>query len=462
MKLYALFLGFLLVFFTSSCTTSNTNDQQVDGGQLEKFEMVKHPEWSKNASIYEVNIRQYTAEGTFKAFETHLPRLKELGVDILWFMPIQPIGEKNRKGSKGSYYSVKDYKSVNPEFGTMDEFKALVQKIHSMDMYIILDWVANHSAWDNQLTVDHPDWYTRNYKGEFQPTPGYDWSDVIDFDYEKQDLQDYMIDALKFWVEEADVDGYRCDVAGFVPLEFWNKARAALDKIKPVFMLAEWESRDLHQHAFDMTYAWKFYDIMHHIAKGDVDAGKMRWYFAHENNSFPPDGYRMYFVDNHDKNSWDGTMFSQFGDALEVAIVLTATVEGMPLIYTGQEAGMDKQLAFFEKDEVEWKAHPIGDLYKQLLAIKKQQRALWNGNFGGRMHFLDTDKPKSIYAFVRIKEDSKVFVVCNLSDRKQTFKMEGNDIYTGEYDASFSGDRVRISEGEEISLDAWGYEIFIK
>ena len=196
------------------------------------------------------------SEGTFKAAQEQLPRLQAMGVDILWLMPIHPIGEKNRKGTLGSPYSVKDYFGVNPEFGTEQDFRDFVTAAHELGMKVILDWVANHSAWDNPLVDEHPEWYSRDWKGDFHPTPWWDWSDIIDFDYSQPGIRQYMTEAMTYWVSEFDVDGYRCDVAGYVPLDFWNNVRKELDAIKPVFMLAEWEERDLHREAFDMTYGW--------------------------------------------------------------------------------------------------------------------------------------------------------------------------------------------------------------
>ena len=237
----------------------------VDPYQPVPYVKIKHPEWSKNASIYQINTRQFTAEGTFRAAEQQLPRLKALGVEILWLMPINPIGQKNRKGTLGSPYAVQDYLKVNPELGSLDDLKHFVAAAHQQGMYVILDWVANHTAWDNVLVTEHPDWYARNWKGDFRPTPWWDWSDIIDLDYSQPGLRKYMTDALKYWVKTADIDGYRCDVAGFVPLDFWNNARKELDAIKPVFMLAEWEARDMHADAFDMTYAWTWYDVVREL-----------------------------------------------------------------------------------------------------------------------------------------------------------------------------------------------------
>ena len=260
---------------------------------------VVHPSWTRDAAIYEVNIRQFTPSGTFEEFETHLPRLKKLGVDILWLMPIHPIGVENRKGSLGSYYSVKDYLAVNPEYGTMEEFKALVEEIHDQGMYVILDWVANHCAWDNPLVTEHPDWFTKDSTGHMVP-PVPDWSDVVDFNYDNPELRTWMIDALRFWVRETDIDGYRCDVAGMVPQEFWNEARAELDKIKPVFMLAEDENPAHHERAFDMTYSWELHHLLVRIAKGDTTAAALWTYFDRDIERYGNDAYRMLFTDNHD------------------------------------------------------------------------------------------------------------------------------------------------------------------
>lgn len=420
-----------------------------------------HPEWSKDATIYEVNIRQFTSEGTFDAFAEHLPRLKTLGVDILWLMPIHPIGEKNRKGNIGSYYSVKDYRAVNPEFGTLQDFKNLVNKAHEMGMYVILDWVANHSAWDNPLTESNPEWYTKDHNGEFQPTPWWDWSDIIDFDFNHPGMRRYMTDALKYWVEETNIDGYRADVAGFIPTDFWDNVRLELEAIKPVFMLAEWDARDLHKNAFDMSYAWELHDVMHDVAQGKKDASAIYLHFAHALNAWPDNAITMNFVDNHDKNSWEETMFARFGDYLHASIVLTITAEGMPLIYSGQEAGLDKVLAFFEKDLIHWQPHPVGELYQSLFALKKQNQALWNGDWGGKMIPVPNSQPKSIFSFARQQANDKVFVVLNYSPQAQVVRFNEN-IQIGQYTDWFSRLPIEISGDTELTIPAFGYKVFVK
>ena len=429
--------------------------------QLTPYVELQHPEWSKNSSIYEVNIRQFTPEGTFKAFEAHLPRLKELGVDIIWLMPIHPIGALNRKGGKGSYYSVKDYYGVNPEFGTLKEFKQLVNKSHDLGMKVILDWVANHSAWDHPLTKSHPEWYTKDHNGNFQPTPWYDWEDIIDFDYEQPGIWEYMKEAMVYWVKEANIDGYRCDVAGFIPVDFWEYVRKELDAVKPVFMLAEWESRDLHKRAFDMTYAWELWDKMHAIYKGRGDATQLYHYMAHNANAFPRNAYRMNFVDNHDKNSWEGTTFENFGEALPLCIVFTCTTEGMPLIYSGQEAGLDRALKFFEKDEIEWKDHPNQEIYRTLFHLKKQNKALWNGHWGGEVIPVMNDQPKQVVSFVREKEGDKVLLVYNFSKSPVKVILKGN-LFPDTYQEVFSEENINLEKGNQLNIPAWGYRVYVK
>ncbi|MEZ0609830.1 alpha-amylase family glycosyl hydrolase [Fibrella sp. WM1] len=460
------FLALLLVLFTaagcdktgSSSTSKATTPADASVYQPHPYVELKHPDWSKNATIYQVNIRQYTPEGTFKAFEAHLPRLKAMGVDILWLMPIHPIGVKNRKGTLGSPYSVKDYYGVNPEYGNMADFKALVANIHSMGMHVILDWVANHSAWDNALTTEHPDWYTKTAEGNFQPTPWYDWEDIIDFDYNQPGIRQYMTNALTYWVKETDIDGYRCDVAGFMPVDFWDNARRELDAIKPVFMLAEWESRDLHKHAFDMTYSWSLYDQMHNTTVDKKGISGLVEYMAHDVNTFPQDGYRMLFTDNHDKNSWTGTPFTQFGKGLEACIVLTGTINGMPLVYSGQEAGNPKQLKFFEKDSINWKTHPFADLYKKLFALKHSNHALWNGAEGGEMVRIFNDKPDQVISFAREKAGDRVVVIVNMSDKPTLVALRSKQ-QAGTYTNVFKPIKNTLTGADRFGMAAWGYVV---
>ncbi len=421
-----------------------------------------HPEWSRDATIYQINTRQFTDDGTFAAAAEHLPRLAELGVRILWLMPVNPIGEVHRKGTLGSPYAVRDYHAVNPELGTVEDLKSFVAQAHSLGLYVILDWVANHTAWDNVLVDEHPEWYLRDWKGDFCPTPWWDWDDIIDLDYSHEDLRHWMADAMAYWVRDVDVDGFRCDVAGFVPTDFWDEVRAQLDAIKPVFMLAEWEARDLHRHAFDMTYGWTWYETMHHIASGPATVDALRAYYANFTKSYPADAMRMLFVSNHDKNSWEGTEFEQFGDALEASVVLSVVSEGMPLVYNGQEAGNEKRLEFFEKDPITWRDHPMGELYRRLVALKQETRSLWNGAWGARMVNVPNDQPQQALSFVREGEDDAVLAVLNLSDSARTVRLGAGPQGSAPWTDWVTGEPAAAGAGAAFDLPAWGWRVCLR
>lgn len=422
-----LFFAILSVgLLSSACTQTQDKSANIEG--------IQHVEWSKNANIYEVNIRQYSEEGTFNAFREDLPRLEAMGVKILWLMPIHPIGEKNRKGPLGSYYSVKDYKGLNPNFGTEEDFRALVDEAHALGMKVIIDWVANHTAWDNPW-IENPEWFELDEDGNFTPPRGTDWTDVIQLDYENQEMRAAMTEAMEYWVREFDIDGYRCDVAGMVPLDFWKTTRDSLDAIKPVFMLAEDEGPEMHE-AFDMTYAWTYAHLIREIAAGNEDFEALDSLMEVEKTKFPESAYRMYFTTNHDENSWNGTDPGMYGANFENFAVLSATIDGMPLIYNGQESVLDKQLEFFEKDEIEWKNYDYQQFYTMLLRLNEKNEALWNGQYGGDLSVYDS--PEETFAFRREKGDDWVFVYINNGDESINVPLE-------EYD---------------IPADASGYEIY--
>ena len=443
----------VLAFLLGACSTSTQKDQKpvVEENPLA---------WVDDATMYEVNVRQFTPEGTFNAFAEHLPRLKELGVEILWFMPIHPIGEENRKGTLGSYYAISDYKAVNPEFGTFDDFKGLVAKAHDMGFKVLIDCVANHTAWDNVWISEHKDWYTQDSLGNVLP-PNPDWSDVADLNYDNADMRDAMIDAMEYWVAEADIDGYRCDYAGGVPTDFWEDAREALDEIKPVFMLAEDQDHlDLLNSAFDCNYGWTFHHYMNEVYSGVKTVQDMRDYFAQIDTTYPEGTYPLQFTSNHDENSWNGTVYERLGDAVKTFAVLSFTVPGMPLIYSGQEAGLDKRLEFFEKDEIDWQRDPsMAELYTKLIDLKQQNPALWNGEAGGEIEFLKTNDPESLMAFQRQKEGNVVAVIMNLSGERivGSAQVEG-----GSYTEYFSGQEMQLDEKTGIAIEPWDYMVFVK
>ena len=429
--------------------------------QPKPYVHVQHPAWARNATLYQINTRQFTPEGSLRAAEAQLPRLKNLGVDILWLMPIHPIGEKNRKGSLGSPYAVSDYLAVSPELGTLADFKHFVATAHSLGLKVILDWVGNHTAWDNVLVKSHPDWYARDEQGHFTPTPWYDWDDIIDLDYVKPELRRYMTQALVYWVREAGVDGYRVDAAGLSPLDFWEQAAKELRAVKPVFLLAEWESRDLHAKAFDATYAWSWWDAMKLIAEGKADATSLYPYYAWNRKFFPREAYRLLYTTNHDKNAWEGTEFETFGGAVDAVTVLSFISEGLPLIYNGQEAGNRKRLAFFERDPITWKEAPEGDLYRRLIALKKRNTALWNGADGAVMEPVANSAPKQVFSFVRGNGKDKVLAVFNLSASAVDVTLKGQR-HTGRYLDFNGGADAKLEDGASLSLPAWGWRVFVQ
>ncbi|HEY4079962.1 MAG TPA: alpha-amylase family glycosyl hydrolase [Burkholderiaceae bacterium] len=448
-----LMLGLMLVAPSMAAT---------DPYQPQPYVHIQHPDWTRNATIYQINTRQFTPEGTLRAAEAQLPRLKTLGVGILWLMPIHPIGEVHRKGSLGSPYAVRDFRAVNPELGTAEDFRHFVQQAHTLGLHVILDWVGDHTAWDNVLVQQHPDWYARDEHGRFHPTPWYDWDDIIDLDYDKPALRRYMTESLLYWVREFGVDGYRVDAAGLMPLDFWENATRELRKLKPVFMLAEWEGRDMHARAFDASYAWSWWDELKRIAEGHADATALYPYYAWNRKYYPREAYRMLYTTNHDKNAWEGTEYEIFGAGADCIAVLSFISEGMPMIYNGQEAGNHRRLAFFERDPIDWTHDaPEGQLYRRLIALKKQNEALWNGQYGGMMEPVPNDAPKQILSFVRALGQDKVVAVFNLSGQTREVHLKGPRP-VGRFHDFDSGAEVTLVEGAALSLPAWGWRVFVQ
>ena len=426
---------------------------------LNNLYTVKHVDWIKNATIYEVYIRHFTVSGSINEFIEHLPRLKELGVDILWIMPIQPIGEEKKKGTMGSPYAIRDYVSVNPDFGTIDDFKRLVDQVHKLGMYIILDWVANHTSWDHIWVKEHPEFYTHDDAGNIICPRNTDWFDVADLNFDVPELRAEMIEALKFWIQETDIDGYRCDMAGLVPTDFWEDVRTELDKIKPVFMLAEAEQGDLLQKAFDASYNWAVHHIMNDIAQGKKTVWNLDECFKYDVEIYSPNAIRMYFTSNHDENKNAGSALERMGEAHKAFAVLAYTVPGIPLIFSGQEAGLNRKLKFFDKDLIDWEngGDEYTNFYKQLNKLRKNNSALWSGYEGGEMIRLNTNMNDKIFAFTRRKESNQILAVFNFSSDYQDFTL--SDI------SGFEGSKCHFSEdtlvSDTLSLSPWGYKAFV-
>ena len=425
----------LLISIFISCGADNRNTVDEVEGHLV-------PQWAVNANIYEVNIRQYSEDGTFQAFTEDIPRLKEMGVRILWLMPIHPIGEKNRKGTLGSYYSIVDYTGINPEFGSKEDFRQLVETAHNHDMKVIIDWVANHTAWDAVWTETNPEFYVTNEQGEFYP-PVDDWSDVIQLDVNNRDMWEAMTQSMEYWVEEYDIDGFRADVAYMVPTEFWVMARDRLEEIKPVFMLAEAEEPELHA-TFDMSYTWNLAQTMRDFGAGNASTADLDNAIERNFDMFHPRDYRMVFTTNHDENSWQGSDTDLYGDNFENFAVFAATVFGMPLIYNGQESELDKQLEFFEKDQIEWGDYKYQDFYTILLELNTRNQALFNGEIGGTYHKISTNRDDHIFAYQRRGHHEQVMAIINFSADDQTFSFDSGN--QGVWKNVFEGSEIEIAE----------------
>ncbi len=433
----------------------------------------------ETAVIYEANIRQYSKEGTFNAFTKDIPQLKELGVKIIWLMPIYPISKVKRKatGDKfasefpeeeqakylGSYYAVSDFKKINREFGTIEDFRNLVKTAHNNGIYVILDWVPNHTGWDHTWITTNPDFYTKNAKGEITDPLNEDgtpvgWADVADLNYNNADLRKEMISDMSYWITKENVDGFRCDVAGSVPTAFWQEAVPQLRKLKDIFMLAEaWEPELLKDNLFDMGYGWDRHHTMNHIAKGEekVEA----WHKNYEKDAarYATDDILMTFVTNHDENSWNGTIEERMGESAGLFTTLSYLVPGMPLIYSGQEYGLSHRLKFFEKDSIPKTKGKEWSLLKKLASLKQGNSALNGGKQNAAYKVIEADN-ENVLAFTRTKADDAVVFIGNLSKEKQsvTVKVEG------EYRDYISGTIITLKDKESIELKPWQYYVLTK
>jgi len=427
-------------------------------------------DWIKNNVVYEVNTRQFNSGGTFKSFMPEIPRIKALGVDVLWFMPVYPIGQLNRKGGLGSYYSIKNYHEINPEFGTMDDFKATVNAAHAQGMKVILDWVGNHTAWDHPWVTEHPDWYVHDSTGKIV-TP-WDWTDVAQLNFKNPELRKAMIAEMQFWVKECNIDGFRCDVAFLVPRSFWEEARIALEKDKPLFMLAEMENnKDIDpnppgymEKAFDAYYGWTLHSASADCAKGKITGREFVNKFTEARALFPAKAMMLSFLSNHDENTWNGTIEEKYADKWQVFSVLNYTLQNsLPLIYNGEEANNTKRLLFFEKDPItSWSDTSRYAWYRTMNRLKHTHPALQNGAWGAKEEVLKvTGGDENIYAFRRTGEGQTVTVIVNLSSKQQWIQSVGDRTLNGT-EKTYVKSPVTIKHiGQGMPLDAWGYAVIV-
>jgi glycosidase len=440
---------------------SKTPKAEAVNNDCPELNIAALPDWAhNNANIYEVNVRQFSPEGTFAAVQNELPRLRAMGIDILWLMPVQPIGELRRKGSLGSYYSIRDYKALNPEFGTEEDFTAFMDQAHSLGFKVILDWVANHTSFDHVWIAEHPDWYTTNEKGEII-SPVDDWADVADLNYDKSEMREAMIDAMAYWVKTFGMDGFRCDVAEMVPDNFWLKATTELNKIKPLFMLAEAEGMNFYE-SFNATYGWELHHIMNKIAAKKEDVGAIDAYLNKQKEEGYTDNHlRMYFTSNHDENSWNGTEFERMGNLHQAFFAVGAFMQnGIPLVYTGQEAAFNRRLAFFEKDSIDWGNFELNDFYTQILKLKNTHPATSNGCPTGNFIRLETGNNPYAYAYMRSVDDKSIVVIANLGDK--AIEIPGIEVLRGEWKQLFNEKPKAYDGKKSIKLEAGEFVVWSK
>jgi glycosidase len=423
------------------------------------------PPWSEHAVLYEINVRQYTPEGTFSALRRHLPGLDSLGVDILWVMPIQPIGKLRRKGLLGSYYSIANYTAVDSTYGGDAAFRAFVDDAHRRGKKVILDWVANHTAFDHAWIAQHPEWYVHHPDGSISNARDNedketDWTDVAELDYGKPAMRAEMIRSMRWWLDTMHVDGFRCDVAGGVPIDFWIEAREALAKVKPnLFWLAEAESVKSHE-AFDATYGWELHHLLNDIAQGKKPASSLDAYFEKQRQEYPPAALRMYFTSNHDENSWNGTEFERMGANHVPSFVLATTaLSSIPLIYTGQEVSSHKRLRFFQRDTIDWSGPSLTPFYHSMVELKHTQRALASGVAGAPQRTIASGD--RIYAFTRSRDGNTVLVALNFADAPAIVAY--HDLASrGTFTDWISKRRLRLGESGTIDVPANGYRVLVQ
>lgn len=427
--------------------------------------MYKNPEWSYSAVLYEINIRQLTPEGTLRAATERLPFLRSIGIDAIWLMPIYPIGEEGRKGGLGSYYSIRDYMAVNSEFGNEEDLRNFIKVAHALGMRILLDWVANHTARDARWITERPaDWYERDEAGVAKIP--WDWSDTAKLNYANHDVWRGQIEAMRYWVEKFDVDGFRCDMAMLVPIEFWQEASEELHRIKhDIFMLAEAEEDNLFDRAFNMSYQWEIHHIMCDIAKGGRRVWDLRNAIHNQRARYPKEAMRMSFTSNHDENSWSGSEQSRFGRALEIMTAMTFLMPStMPLIYTGQEVGYDHSFEFFDRDPIpveSYRENRTTELYRRLCALKHSETALAAAERGGEMIEIENNAKDCMMTFVREVRGSRVVAIVNLSPYTIHADFR-TGIYAGEYRNALTDERYTLADHVEADFEPWQYKILVK
>ena len=443
--------------FLASCTTKKeetTEDKEI---KKEAAFLPFTADMAETSVVYEVNVRQFSPEGTFAAVTKEIPNIKKLGVKILWLMPIYPIGVENRKEGLGSYYSIKDYRGINPEFGTADDFKKLVDEAHKNGIYVIMDWVANHTAWDHPWVKQHPDWYEKDKNGKMHSP--YDWSDVVALNFDNKEMRQAMIADMKYWLDDFKVDGFRCDMAHEVPTNFWEEAKPQLANGREIFMLGETENADLLVNAFDAAYGWEIHHIMNDIAKGKKNVSAIDTYMDSIPKKWQADDYKLLFTSNHDENSWAGTEYERMGDAVETFAVLTYTLPGIPLIYNGQEEDFNRRLKFFVKDSIDRNPNSkMRGVYEKLGELKVTNEAFNGAKKAASYERLKTSDDKAILAFKRKKNTTEAYFIANLSKAEKEVTVPINGVYKN----FMNNENVTFDSATKLKLKPWEYLILVQ
>jgi glycosidase len=405
------------------------------------------------SNIYEVNIRQYTNEGTFSAFQKHLPRLKDMGVEMIWLMPITPISQKDKKGSLGSYYACSSYTKINPEFGTEKDFETLVNAIHDLGMKVIIDWVANHTGREHEWMEKNPHWFSQNEQGAFTERNG--WDDVVDLNFQQSEMRAALIGAMQYWVRTFSIDGFRCDMAHLVPLDFWKEAKKACETIAPLFWLAECEQREYHE-VFEATYAWHWMHVSEKMANSKASIHDI-YNVLHEYQQYPLGARKLFFTSNHDENSWNGTEYEKYGAAAKPWAVFVTTWKGITLLYSGQELPNHKRLAFFDKDPIQWKGEPaLHNFYKTLFDFRKNTTTILSGETINLPTQTD-----SLMAYLRYDQNATVLVIINLGAMHQKITLTHEKL-AGKFTQLFSGLSYQFSGTENFELLAGDYFVYVQ
>lgn len=421
------------------------------------------PAWLDTSILYEVNIRQYTPEGTFKSFQQHLPRLQKMGVNLLWLMPIYPVSSIKRKGSLGSYYSVASYTEVNPHFGTKMDLKNLIDEAHQRGMRVILDWVPNHTGWEHSWVFSFPEWYTKDPISDTIIHPlQTDWYDVADLNYDQYPMRNEMIRSMLYWIDEFQIDGYRCDVAYKVPVDFWSEVRAALKRRKkPLFLLAESEEAQiLNDQLFHANYAWPFMHLCRDIVAGKKNARDLR-NLLREDSTMSKHGHHIYFTSNHDENSWKGTEKELLGDAAPMFAAMCFVLNGIPLVYSGQEEPLEKKLRFFDKDTIPFKDYHLQHFYQQLCQLRKSHPSLHLSNAKNIDFTLTTQSPDCVFGMIRQTEEETILCLFNLCNQSVTLEVPHRLADEKYLDWSL-GKIQKFKMGSTMELQPWDYKIYIK